>query len=144
MELRFPHWQGQRPGKATVGEEARSDCSGLITACPRSWWAFLCLQCGLPDFSCLSGRREQGSAVCTAVPSSFHCSGESKFAVISVPVIKLNVNLCWSSWKESWKEQLPEQAGLEWEWEYIMVDLLVYMPLFSKWILQQLVQRAGI
>lgn len=53
--------------------------------------------CGLPDFSCLSERGERGSAVCTPGPSCFHCSGESKFAVIFVPVIKLNVNLCWSS-----------------------------------------------
>lgn len=136
---------GRDKGKATVGRVIAVD---LLLLAPEVGGCF-CVSsghwrwCGLPDF-CLSERGGQGTAVCAPGPSCFHCSGESKFAVISVPVIKLNVNLCWSSWKESWKEQLPEQAGWEWEWEYIMVDLLVHMPLFSKWILQQLEHCAGI
>lgn len=70
--------------------------------------------CGLSDLPCPSQRGEQVSALCKSGPDCFHCTVESKFAVISVQVIKLNVNLCWSSWKESWEEQLRASRVRVW------------------------------
>lgn len=86
-----------------MGHEARGDCSGLITACPGSWGCFSVSSghwrwCGLPDFSCLSERG--GSRVLLFVhqaPAVSIAQEKVNFAVISVPVIKLNVKLCWSS-----------------------------------------------
>lgn len=104
-----------KPGKATLREEARSDCSGLGTSCPRIWGAFLCLQWALEmvwaAWLLPFWKRRAGFCCLCSRPSSFHCSGESKFAVISVPVIKLNVNLCWSSWKENWGKNSQSRQG---------------------------------
>lgn len=99
--MRYLHWQGQRERKPQWGRKPGVVAVDLLLLAPEvggcfcvssgdwRWW-------GLPGF-CLSERGGQGTAVCAPGPSCFHCSGESKLAVISVPVIKLNVNLCWSS-----------------------------------------------
>lgn len=101
--------------------EARSNPTGLVAACTGRGlgWGVgdVCVSCGhwgwcgLADLSCPSQRGEQGSALCKQGPGCFHCTVESKLAVISVQVIMLKVNLCWSSWKKSWEQQLTEQQG---------------------------------
>lgn len=87
-------------------EQSKRACCCLPQLQPwvRSWGC-LCLSrghwrwCWLSDLPCPSWRGERGSALWKPGPDHFHCTVESKFAVISAQVIKLNVNPCWSSWK---------------------------------------------
>ena len=94
----------ESPSGARGQERSKWNCCCLPQLQPRvRSWGCLCLPsghwrwCGLSGLPCPSQGAERGSALCKPGPDCFHCTVESKFAVISVQVIKLNVNLCRSS-----------------------------------------------